>query len=290
VYQAIKRLRRPEDRRRLAAWLERQGEKPALRPLAAVLRPLWRLAFRPAWRVARPPLRFVGGRLTPGGLGIEFTTLLAIAAVSIYVIVLQIDLINGDELLAGDRWALDAARDMQTAILTSIAKVLSFLGRAWFVSLIVAAAVAFLAAARRRGEGVTLVAGFLTAEIATQVMKSAVDRPRPSGGLVHATNWSYPSGHAAIAVTYLALAVLFTRGRRASRGVAIVAAGFVLALLIGLSRVYLRVHYLSDVVGGWAVGLTAFSLCGAVALVVHYLRNSLRARERSPRAGHPQSG
>ena len=47
-----------------------------------------------------------------------------------------------------------------------------------------------------------------------------------------------------------------------------------LAVAIGLSRVYLRVHYLTDVVGGWAVGLAVFSLCGAVALIVDYLRNN----------------
>ena len=53
-----------------------------------------------------------------------------------------------------------------------------------------------------------------------------------------------------------------------------VIAGAVLAVAIGLSRVYLRVHYLTDVVGGWSVGLAAFSLCGAVALIVEYLRNN----------------
>ena len=39
---------------------------------------------------------------------------------------------------------------------------------------------------------------------------------------------------------------------------------------------YLRVHYLSDVTGGWALGLAAFSLCGAVALIVDYLRQNYR--------------
>ena len=59
VYQAVKNLRKPEQRRRFAAWAERQGRKPMLRPLAAVLRalwiallrPLWRFVIHPAWRV-----------------------------------------------------------------------------------------------------------------------------------------------------------------------------------------------------------------------------------------------
>ena len=59
-------------------------------------------------------------------------------------------------------------------------------------------------------------------------------------------------------------------------------AGAALAAAIGLSRVYLRVHYLSDVTGGWALGLAAFSLCGAIALIVAYLRNNAAARPRQP--------
>src|SRR6185312_6003876 len=119
------------------AWVERQSRKPMLRPFAAVgralwialLRPLWRFVLRPAWLVIAPPIRFTIARLTPGELGIEFTTLLAVAAVSIYTIVLQVNLIEtGDPLIAGDRWAWDLARDMEMGALTALAKVLSFLG------------------------------------------------------------------------------------------------------------------------------------------------------------------
>jgi undecaprenyl-diphosphatase len=54
-------VRQPENRRRARAWLERQAERPALRPLAAVLRPVARRSARPA--------RFVWDRVTPGDLG-----------------------------------------------------------------------------------------------------------------------------------------------------------------------------------------------------------------------------
>ena len=64
--------------------------------------------------------------------------------------------------------------------------------------------------------------------------------------------------------------------------------GAVLAAAIGLSRVYLRVHYLSDVTGGWALGLAAFSLCGAVALIVDYLRHNYRGSpEAAAASGRP---
>ena len=59
-----------------------------------------------------------------------------------------------------------------------------------------------------------------------------------------------------------------------ARGAAVVAAGIALTALIGLSRVYLGVHYLSDVSAGWALGVAAFSFCAAVALVITTLRQN----------------
>jgi undecaprenyl-diphosphatase len=285
-YQAVKRLRHPEQRRAFAAWLDRQTQRPLLRPLgwlgrvvAAALRPLWRYVLRPLWVLVAPPLRFVAGRLTPGELGIELTTLLAIAGVCIYTVILQINLLETDALLFGDETTLDIARDIEVGILTTLGEVLAVIGRLWFVVLVTAAVCAYLLSRRRAAEAVALSAGLAITQITTQIIKGAVDRPRPGDGLVGADGFSYPSGHASIAVTYLAIAVILSRTVPAAWRVGLVLVGTALAVAIGLSRAYLRVHYLTDVVGGWAVGLAAFSLCGAVALVVEYLRHNSEVSE-----------
>jgi undecaprenyl-diphosphatase len=67
--------------------------------------------------------------------------------------------------------------------------------------------------------------------------------------------------------------VLRLRPRMARRA-AVVAAGIALTALVGLTRVYLGVHYMSDVNAGWALGAAAFSFCAAIALVVSALRSS----------------
>ena len=61
-----------------------------------------------------------------------------------------------------------------------------------------------------------------------------------------------------------------------ARGAALVAAGIALTILVGLSRVYLDVHYLSDVSGGWALGAACFSFCAAVGLVISQVRQNPR--------------
>jgi membrane-associated phospholipid phosphatase len=64
-------------------------------------------------------------------------------------------------------------------------------------------------------------------------------------------------------------------------GSALLALGVALAALVGLSRVYLGIHYLSDVSGGWALGVAAFAACGAIAMSVIHLRQN-GSRDASP--------
>ena len=71
------------------AWIAAQLEKPLLRPVAPYLRAGWQRVVRPVARaVARRPARFVWNRFTPGELGLEVTTLLALAAVGSFAFVL----------------------------------------------------------------------------------------------------------------------------------------------------------------------------------------------------------
>jgi undecaprenyl-diphosphatase len=89
---------------------------------------------------------------------------------------------------------------------------------------------------------------------------------------------AWPSGHAAYAVIYPWLALVVTARLRpgAAYGTALIAAGVALAAAIALSRVYLRVHYLSDVTSGTALGVALFTLTSAVALVVVHVRDNGR--------------
>ena len=90
-----------------------------------------------------------------------------------------------------------------------------------------------------------------------------------------ATGSSYPSGHAAYATAYVAMAVIASRVLMGlvSR-TALILVGVVVAGVIGATRVYLRAHYLSDVIGGQGLGLAIFASCGALALVAGFIRQN----------------
>jgi undecaprenyl-diphosphatase len=108
------------------------------------------------------------------------------------------------------------------------------------------------------------------AELLNLVLKLSFHRARPEVAFVHLDTYSFPSGHAMIstaaygAITYLAWSRLRTRRRRLI--LLAVTVGFL--ALIGFSRIYLGVHYLSDVLAGFAGGV--FWLSVSIALQTIY--------------------
>ena len=286
---AYRRLRDEEQRARFMGWLDRQGQKPMLRPVAAVVRPLWRRVLRPTGRFLAPEVRFLWKRVTPGGgIGIELTTTLAVLAVGSYAFALTtVDVVDPGYLgpTRVDNRVIDFVEQIRTDWGIDVAKVVTHLGDPSLVFALVAVGIALLIWRRRPYELTVLVVGTLLVYAGVHITKDAVDRPRPAGPLVDAAGSSFPSGHAAYATIYVALGLILARvlPGLASRA-AVVVATIVLAALIGASRAYLGVHYYSDVLAGWALGAFVFASCATVALVVSYFRQN----EPRPAKGPPE--
>jgi membrane-associated phospholipid phosphatase len=112
--------------------------------------------------------------------------------------------------------------------------------------------------------------------VLVQVTKGLVDRPRPPvvSRLVAASDAAFPSGHSAQAIAcYGALAWALTR-LTASRAAHVVAwsSALGIAFVVGLSRIYLGVHWVSDVLSGWFVGAAWLAVTVAVCELTHQLR------------------
>jgi undecaprenyl-diphosphatase len=158
----------------------------------------------------------------------------------------------------GPRWFEEAARDV------------TGLGGHTVLSLVTLAAVAYLLLARKRHAAVLVVAAVGGGMLISTLLKLGFDRPRPDlvphGMRVYTA--SFPSGHAMLsAVTYLTLGALLARVQPRRRIKAfLLGLAILLTVLIGMSRVYLGVHWPSDVLAGWCGGAAWASLCWFVAL------------------------
>ena len=286
IVWAIRFFRVPENRAKASAWLDEQERKPFARPFVRSGRRLLRGVVVPVGRRVAPPLRFLYERITPGNLGLELTTLLAIAAVGSFAYFGLGMLVTDEPPHDLDLDALARANDLRTSAGDDAARVVSALGSLPAAVAVVLAASAYLFFRRRLIEALTLLTGMAFTFVGVHLGKGAADRPRPLDPLVDTMGSSFPSGHAAYAMAYVAVAVAILRAVPGIvRRTLLMVLSLVLAVAVGASRVYLRAHFVTDVAGGWGLAALCFSVCGIVALVVGFMRNN--ARERAGPASPP---
>lgn len=152
----------------------------------------------------------------------------------------------------GPAWVEEAARDITA------------LGGVAFLTLLITLVVVHFFLRGKRRTGAFLAFVVFAGTMLSNALKAFFDRPRPDlTGMVHTMTASFPSGHATVsAVAYLSLGVVLARAsdRRRMKVFYILAAIF-LTGIVGLSRLYLGVHYPTDVAAGWALGAAWAILC-----------------------------
>jgi len=135
---------------------------------------------------------------------------------------------------------------------------LTALGGLSVLTLFAIVAIAFLLIQRKRLSALLLLLGLAGGVTLSEGLKSVFGRPRPPAAFqaLETLNASFPSGHTLLAtVFYLTLGVMLTRAfPRAHLKAFVLGAAMTVALLIGLTRVYLGVHWASDVFAGWCAG------------------------------------
>src|SRR4030095_2260621 len=146
---------------------------------------------------------------------------------------------------------------------TKFAASFTQLGGARFTLGVAAMAALLLLIRRKPGLAVILLVTVLAERELVEWLKELTARPRPLIGTLNAASLAFPSGHTANSMTASLATALLAAPASYRRPVAI--AALILSLMVGLSRVYLGVHWPSDVIGGWALGLIATGLAVTVA-------------------------
>ena len=280
VVYLVRRFRKPEERAKATAWLDEQEQHPRRAKVIRPLRKLWNRVALPITKRLAPHIRFAWQRFTPGGLGLEFTSAVAVLMTAAYTfyffLVAALDFPANEFSNRLNDAAFRVCDRLRTDWLDSIAEVITNLGALWCVAPLVAITAIYCLWRRRVPEAVVLVFSLIITAVLVTAVKNWTEVPRPPDPLTPTAGWAYPSGHTAYAVFYVAIALSLNRVGGVVTRAALVIAALVIATTIGLTRVYLRAHYLTDVIGGAALALLVLSLLTTLAMLALHVRDVRR--------------
>jgi undecaprenyl-diphosphatase len=253
-------------------WALAHYHAPLLRALGAALRWLRdraRATGVPQWLGARFPRTSHAARVLLSASGIALTLGLVVAGAALWVFIeLAFEVVSGSRVVGTDHRVINLVATLRTPALDRVMYGFTYLGSGLTLTLLAGASVLVFAIARRYREAVLLALSLVAGTVFFSVVKLLVGRPRPpledarivQGGL------SFPSGHSTLAAMfYGTLAYFIIRALRPEWArVAVGVAAGLLVLAVGVSRVYLGVHYPSDVAAGWAAGVVWLGLVFAM--------------------------
>jgi len=168
------------------------------------------------------------------------------------------------------RSPLDATDPLGPAWLEEMMRDFTGLGGVGFLTLLTVAVIGFLLVAKKPKAALAVAIAIGGGILISTLLKAGFDRPRPDlvphGSLVYTS--SFPSGHSMMSATVsLTLGAMLARVMPKKRLRAyILVVSILITLLVGVSRVYLGVHWPTDVLAGWLVGAAWALLCGAMML------------------------
>jgi len=177
---------------------------------------------------------------------------------------------------AFDRWVVQAMRDPSNAAdpigppwVEEMARDVTALGGLAWITMATVVIAIYLWLDDKTHMAVFVVAATASGAIVSMLLKSLFSRPRPDfvPHLSHVYTSSFPSGHSMLAaVVYLTLGSLLASviGNLKLK-IYVLCVAVLLTVFVGVSRIYLGVHYPTDVLGGWLAGLVWALLCWLVA-------------------------
>jgi len=223
------------------------------------------------------------------GLPLSILTLAFVYVLTLFGGVVE-DLITADPIVAADIRIANLLVAFRTDALINVFSWITLLGKSQVILGFIAVSVVLLWLWRRYYYILPLFIAVVGSEAFTYLGKLAFHRPRPEMAVYAEHSFSFPSGHATIAVAFYGflsyLLICFAPSWR--RKVNLFFTGILMILAIGLSRIYLGAHYLSDVWSGYLVGVIWLII--AISFSEWLKHTSMKDRSVSPiKAAYPIS-
>ena len=192
------------------------------------------------------------------------------------------------DLAAYDPAVAAAFDDARRPWLTAFAQAATFLGSApWLVALVIVALIAVGVIRHDWRSALAIASAMASATLLTVVLKTVVGRPRPPAGTMLGTvdlSPAFPSGHTLNATVFYGLVGLIAIRRPGRWALTyVIAAWLTLIGVIGLSRVYLGYHWMTDVMAGWLTGVAVLAVTIAVSTSLSPIRDE--SAPTAPAAG-----
>lgn len=227
----------------------------------------WEARVRPLAKRYPRAWKFASARLSPVGyLGLHLTIgiLVSILALWLFGGVLE-DVVAGDPLTRFDERLAAELHARATPMGVQLFRGISLLGSPGTWSVLALVVLAVLLLRRERILAAGWVAAIMGGGVLDVALKVLVHRPRPVFPDPYALvpGWSFPSGHSMGSLVGYGMIAYFVvlRVRDPRARAAVIGVATALVALVGLSRMYLGVHYFSDVVGGFTAGIVWLSAC-----------------------------
>lgn len=220
----------------------------------------------------------------------EFAIMLTLGVVGVVVFLAVSREVFDQDAASFDAQAFRWARDLMGAERQVWVEAITFLASRNFITTVALALVGwFLFLRRHRWYSLLIPVVALGSITLNLVLKNFYNRPRPLLPLTSASGLSFPSGHAMISASFYGLLIylVYTHIRRPAWRWLLMTVLGLLILLIGLTRVYLRVHYATDVLAGFTAGIVWLLIAIPVLRRVEFqtkkrLKRRLQSLEEQP--------
>jgi undecaprenyl-diphosphatase len=181
------------------------------------------------------------------------------------------------QILKSFRYSDNLARPIGPGWLFEVMRDITSLGGSTIVTLITLFVFGYLILQKQYSTLFLVLAAVIGGAIIDLELKVIFSRIRPQvvPSLIQEISYGFPSGHSMMStIIYLSLASLIARLQVRRRDkIYIISVAVFLSFMIGISRIYLGVHYPTDVLGGWSLGLAWAAFCWLVAWYINKIRS-----------------